>query len=432
MGKLKQELLFFKTQSHQMRTLLKTNMVYAFVIPVIELFVGAYIIRNAGDFSLVMIYQLAQGTGTVITFIINGYLSRRIPIARIYAAGMILSGLSMVVMMLLGELTIIGIAATGLSMGFAYGFFWANRVSLALISTTNENRNYYYGLEALFFTTGSIAMPMLGGFLIGSTKELGWFEGSPNMAYYILTGLIILLTFIAGYLITRGKFQQPTPSRFIYFSFHRLWKKMLVMAALKGVAQGFIIAAPVMLVMRLVGNEATIGSIQSIGSGLSAVMLYMLGRAAAPKHRLKIFTAGLTLFLLGTIINTSLFNPFGVIIFVGCLVFARPLLDLAYFPIQLGVIDCVAKREGRSQFTYLFSHEVGLYIGKIFGCLFFVFTARDFGGDWALRYSLLLVAAIQLTSTFVAKSITTDPAWCEASRDIPLAPEALKEPAELG
>jgi YQGE family putative transporter len=75
-----------------MRMLLFTNMAYAFAIPVIELFIGAYIIRKSADVSLVMVYQLAQGTGIPVTFILNGYLLRKVPIARLYAAGMILAG----------------------------------------------------------------------------------------------------------------------------------------------------------------------------------------------------------------------------------------------------------------------------------------------------------------------------------------------------
>ena len=72
--RLKAEYAFFKAQPEQMRMLLLANMVYAFVLPVIELFIGAYIIRNSQDFSLVMIYQLSQGTGIPVTFILNGYL----------------------------------------------------------------------------------------------------------------------------------------------------------------------------------------------------------------------------------------------------------------------------------------------------------------------------------------------------------------------
>jgi YQGE family putative transporter len=431
MSKLADEYQFFKRQPRQMRVLLQTNMVYALVLPVIELFLSAYIIRSSRDFSLVMVYQLAQGTGIPITFMLNGYLLKYIPITRLYAAGMILSGMSMGVMMMLGDLTIVGIAGTGLMMGMAYGFFWANRVFLALNSTTDENRNYYYGLEALFFTFASIIMPLGAGYLIASTQQLGWFGGKTEHAYYILTGLVLLLTILASSIVGRGKFSNPPKSKFIYFKFHHLWRKMLLMASLKGVAQGFVIAAPVMLIMKLVGEEGSLGSIQSIGSVLSAVMLYALGRYSAPRHRQKIFTAGLSLFVFGAFINMTLYNAAGAIFFVGSLVFARPLLDLAYFPVQLGVIECVAAKEKRTQFAYIFSHEVGLYIGRVFGCMLFILAARNLNEDVALRYVLFAIAVLQLLSILVARSILKDREWCEAPKTTPLQAAVLKEPGEL-
>jgi YQGE family putative transporter len=300
MGGFKEEYRFFCSQPRTMRMLLLTNMVYALVIPIIELFLGAYIIRKSNDISLVMVYQLAQGTGIPVTFIMNGYLIKRMPIASLYAIGMIVSGVDMGIMMLLHDLNIFGIALIGFIMGLSYGFFWANRVLLALATTNNNNRNYYYGLETFFFTVASIVMPLLAGYFIASTQKLGWMGGEVSHAYRILTGVVILLTLIASWLAYKGDFKNPQNARFIYFKFHRLWHKMLGLAALKGVAQGFVIAAPVMLIMRLVGQEGSVGSIQSTGAFLSAIMLYILGRAAKPEHRLKIFIAGLGLFLAGS------------------------------------------------------------------------------------------------------------------------------------
>jgi YQGE family putative transporter len=431
MKNLTKEYNFFKQQTRQMRMLLLTNMVYALVIPIIELFLGAYIIRSSRDFSLVMVYQLAQGTGIPLTFMLNGFLLKYIPIARLYAAGMILSAFSMGVMMLLKNLTIVGIAGTGLMMGMAYGLFWANRVFLSLTTTRDENRNYYYGLEALSFTFASIVMPLTAGYLIASTRELGWFGGKAENAYYVLTIVVLLLTIVASIIVNRGKFVNPENAKFVYFRFHTLWQKMLLMASLKGVAQGFVIAAPVMLIMKLVGAEGSIGSIQSIGSVLSAMMLYVIGRASAPRHRQKIFAAGLLLFVLGSFINMTFYNAAGAIFFVGCLVFARPLLDLAYYPIQLGVIECVAAKEKRNQFAYIFSHEVGLYFGRVFGCLLFIFAARNLSEDIALRYVLFAVAIVQLFSVVVARSILTDPQWCEHTESSAMQAAILKEPAEL-
>jgi len=411
--------------------LLLTNIVYALVIPVIELFIGAYIIRKSNDVSLVIVYQLAQGTGTPLTFMLNGFLLRRIPIATLYALGMIISSLDMAVMMLLPQLSFGGVALVGFIMGFSYGFFWANRVLLALSSTNDTNRNYYYGLETFFFTIAAIIMPLLAGYFIASTQKLGWLGGNVRTAYYVLTALVILLTIIASVIINRGGFKNPENSRFVYFKFHRLWHKMVGMAIFKGLAQGFIIAAPVMLIMRLVGEEGSVGSIQSSGALLSALLLYYLSRKSSARHRLMIFAGGLGLFLIGAIVNMALYNAIGVIIFVACLVFARPLLDLAYFPIQLGVIECVATKEKRVHFAYIFNHEIGLYIGRVIGCGLFIIIARNVSEEAALRYALLGVAALQFCSIWVARSIMNDREWCEAPRTHILEPQDLKEPAEL-
>ncbi len=57
-NKLAGEVKVFNTYPHDMRTLLITNMIYAFVLPVIDIFAGAYIMRNSSDPSMVAFYQL--------------------------------------------------------------------------------------------------------------------------------------------------------------------------------------------------------------------------------------------------------------------------------------------------------------------------------------------------------------------------------------
>ena len=50
----------------------------------------------------------------------------------------------------------------------------------------------------------------------------------------------------------------PEHTRFVYFHFHPLWWRMLTLALLKGLAQGYIVTAPAMLIMLLVGQEGTL------------------------------------------------------------------------------------------------------------------------------------------------------------------------------
>jgi MFS transporter, YQGE family, putative transporter len=405
---LNKELSFFKGHPLSMRVLLLTNLIYGMVTPIIELFIGAYIMRNSDDISLVVIFQLAVYTGIPLTFMINGFLLNYFPISRLYSLGMLLSGVSMTAMMMLDKLSTFGVFTAGLIMGLSYGFFWGNRDFLALNTTKDGNRNYYYGIETFFYTTTGIGIPLIAGGFIAATDKNGWFDGNVNMAYYILTIGVFALSLFASILVHRGQFQNPKKAPFLFFKFDKLWNKMLQLAALKGVAQGYIVTAPTMLVMTHVGKEGSLGLIQGIAAALSAILLYILGRVTTPKHRLLIYGIGCTLFVLGALFNAVLYSAFGVILFVLCLLFARPLLDIAYFPIQLKVIDIVAEKEKRNEFAYIFNHELGLYVGRLFGCGLFIVLARYVSVDIALRYALLVIAVVHFMGYFMAKSVVKD------------------------
>lgn len=406
--KLSSEIAFFQSHPLGMRVLLLTNLIYALVMPIVELFVGAYIMRNSEDISLVVIFQLAVYTGIPLTFMINGFLLNHFPIARLYSLGMLLSGVSMFAMMSLDQLDTLGVFFAGLIMGLSYGFFWANRDYLALNTTKDGNRNYYYGIETFFYTITGIIVPLAAGAFIATTEKNGWFGGNINVAYHGLTAGVFVLSVFASVLVHRGNFQNPIRAPFLFFKFDRLWNKMLGLATLKGVAQGYIVTAPTMLVMSLVGKEGALGLIQGIAALLSAILLYVLGRVTTPKHRLLIYGIGCSLFVLGALFNAGLYSALGVILFILCLLFARPLLDIAYFPIQLKVIDVVAAKEGRNEFAYIFNHELGLYLGRLFGCGLFIVLARYVSEYAALRYALLAIAVVHFMGYFMMKNIVRE------------------------
>ena len=360
LGRAFSEIRHFGTYPFNMRILLLTNMLYAFVLPVVELFVGTYIMRNSSELAYVVGYQLAVYTGIPLTFLVNGFLMRRIRISHLYSFGMLLSGVSMAVMMSLETLDLAGIVVAGLIMGLSYGFFWANRDFLALNSTDD---------------------------------------------YKLVTLFVFALTIIASAVVFRGRFSNPPKERFIYLRFDVLWNKMMRLAVLKGIAQGYIVTAPSMLVMTLVGNESTLGTLQSVSAIVSAVLLYLLGRFASARHRVLIFSSGLLLFALGGAFNAVLYSATGAIVFMLCLVMGRPLMDLGYFPIQLRVIDYVSRKENRNSYAYIFVHEFALYLGRFFGCGLFIVLTICLSDTFAIRYALLIIGIIQLVSIGISRNI---------------------------
>ena len=386
MNKLKREYQFFKQQTSNVRVLLMTNLLYAFVLPVVEIFVGAYVMRHTSEPVSVAFYQLFMYIGIIATSFVNGFLLRHVSVKVLYA----------------GEL---GIA--GFVLGAASGFFWTNRYLLTLNNTTDNSRNYFFGLESFFFSITSITVPLLIGAFISQIdgKEIMGCLIDINGAYRLVTVGVIVVTLFAVAVLWRGKFANPIQKNFLYFRFCTLWKKMLLLASLKGMVQGFLVTAPAILILKLVGDEGTLGLIQGISGTLTAILVYVLGRIAKPEDRPKIFIAGLLVFFIGTLFNGVLFSATGVIIFVLCKVIFQPLFDLPYYPIMMQTIDAVVKIEKRNEYTYILSHEFGLFLGRAFGLILFMALAFAISQDFALKYALILVGALQLIAYPLARNI---------------------------
>ncbi|MGA2500696.1 MAG: MFS transporter, partial [Tepidisphaeraceae bacterium] len=283
MKKLMGEYRLFLSYPWDMRVLIVTNLVYGLVMPVIEMFIGAYVMRKSDDVKMVVTYQLAVYTGIPFTFLVNGWLLRHMSIKRLYSVGMLLSGVSMVVMMSLPQLSFWGLGMAGVLMGMSFGLYWSNRDFLALSSTTDSNRNYYYGLENFFATNLNIAVPLAVGAFIA--RFGGDDAARIGLAYQIVTGVVFVLTILASLIVHQGRFANPPDTQFIYFRYHWLWNRMQLLALLKGIGQGYIVTAPAMLVMSLVGKEGSLGTLLSAGGVLSAILLYILGRTTQPRHR---------------------------------------------------------------------------------------------------------------------------------------------------
>ena len=400
------EFKFFLFQPRNIKTLLVTNLLFAMVLPVIEIFAGAYIMRNTGSPSFVVKYQLCMYVGVVLAALVNGLLLKYLKSAFVYGFGIIISAISLMAMMSISNVNIEILCLAGFLIGLSTGFFWTNRYLLTLYSTDDSNRNYFFGCESFFFSLWNIVIPLvIGAFL--ATVEAGRIFGNltVNGGYKVITAAALFISVLACVALSQGRFKNPESKKFFYFRFHELWVKMLSLAGLKGMVQGFLVTAPAILVMKFLGSEGSLGLIQGIGGALTAILVYILGRVARPQDRIKIFGFGLLIFFIGTLANGIMFSAFGVIIFVLCKVFFQPLHDLAYYPIMMKAIDVVSEIEKRDGYTYIMSHEIGLFFGRAFGMVLFILMASLISEDFALRFALVVVGALQMLSLPLAKNI---------------------------
>lgn len=410
MNGLVKEIRFFRGQEHNMRVLLLTNMIYAFVLPVVEVFAGAYVMRNTNDPALVAYYQLAMYCGVVTTSLVNGMMLKGVNVKTLYAGGILVSAASLGGMMLIHDLGFLELGVAGFFLGAASGFFWTNRYLLALYNTDDDNRNYYFGLESFFFSVANISVPLLiGAFIAGMDGvTLSGVRFDANMCYRIVMAVVFVVALCSVWVLSHGRFVMPENTSIMHVRFHPLWYKMLSLSALKGIVQGFLVTAPAILVMKFIGNEGVLGTIQGISGMLTAVLVYVLGRIARPGGRLRIFLVSVLVFFIGTLFNGVLFSAMGVIGFVLCKVFFQPLFDLAYYPVMMKCIDVVGEIENRNKYTYIMTHEVGLFAGRFFGLGLFILLAYLVSQDFALKYALIIVGGLQCLAYPLARNITAE------------------------
>ena len=63
--------------------------------------------------------------------------------------------------------------------------------------------------------------------------------------------------------------------------------------------------------------------------------------------------------------------------------------------------------EKRNKYTYIMTHEVGLFIGRFLGLALFILLDYKVSQEFALKYALIIVAALQLLTVPLARNITS-------------------------
>lgn len=407
MRKFLRELEIFQSKPLNMRVLLLTNLIYSAVLPILNIFSSVYVMRNSGhDVKYVAIYLLSTYAAIPFAFWINGVLLNHVRIARLFSLGMFFSAFSMLVMLMLKQLTIPGLACSGFLMSLSSGFYWANRDFLVLSTTADATRSYYYGVDQFFGATIGVLTPFLiGDCFIANIDKHHWLHLSVNQAYEIVVGLVFVLVAGASLMVHQGNFKNPRKSNFVFFRFHGRWKWIQFLTVIRGMAQGYMALAPTLLIMTLIGNEGAVGGIYSIGGIVSAVTLYVLGRTTGPRHRVLIYSVAVIVFALGALTHSLLYSALGVCIFIACQTLAVPLQEIAYLGTQMLLIDVTSHLEKRNQYAYIFNLEFSYLVGRSGGLIFFLVLAGSINNTFALRYALAIVAVIQLLGIFLVRHI---------------------------
>ena len=345
--------------------------------PLISLFTSAYIWQTNKNLTLLIIYYIGNFIVLPPVFIINKWLLRHIHLKKLYAASVIMTGLSSLMVVFYKSSTPEAYFFYGTLYGLANGIYWANRNFLTLRHTTSETRSYFTGLQFTLSTVASVIIPVIAGWIIVTTVSSHLLP-SAQIAYELLVGCAFVMLMAAGLIIRGVTIEQPILTDRDTAPFSKEWRRARFLSVALGCADVPLYVLPTVLVLQTLGNEAILGSISSSMAAITALITYMFGRKYRQQKFYPVFIALLSTFILsGTPLIWGI-RPFAVLWYIVIANLADNLIWTANEPKIMDMMDDEAHRSHVSHYRIIIDREWFVNIGRVgMYCVFLIITLID-------------------------------------------------------
>ena len=409
MSIITEQLAKFKVFNADAKRLLKANLIFGLMIPFYVIFSNTFIFGNTdGDITFNIIYSALHFAGNPVGFIMNGYLLRQFHVKSLFIAGMAIIIVNMALMMFLPaefftELAVLGF---GLVSGIGSGMYWSARTYLTVVSTTDDNRNFFSGLDFMFLIAGGIVTPFVIGNFIGLTVEWGWL--TRPVAYQSAILFALVLVSMASYTVARGSFGTVKVPDFLHYRFEPRWWDARGFVFVMGLFHGAYLSLPAILVMSFVGDEKAVGLVDSLSHVVALIAIYLVSSNINPSQRTRVMLAGSMLFLVGTLTFSGLLSEMeavATIVLVATFYLTDPTINFPYRASFMRAIDRSRQLEGHDEFTYVVDVEQFNALGRLvsIGVFFALYVTLPI--KLAFGSFLVAVAISQFANLYFSKRI---------------------------
>jgi YQGE family putative transporter len=349
---------------------------------------------------LIAAYNLSVFLTIPVGFYLNGFLLKKFQTNKLYCFGIITQAFIIALLIFLPETTIIAIIVFGLLYGIAMGMYWANRNLLTLRSTHSDNRIYFSGLETILNRISEIIAPIMIGFFITSGSFFSLY--TPLIAYKILAIFMILISLLIGY--STMNMQTPREDNVTLWLHNapKQWQKFRWYEIYVGFISGIETLLPVLMIFVLVGEENSLGTIQSISAILSALVVYEIAKKLKIQQRVLLVLISTSISILGAISFSFFYSAIVVFIFFVAIEIASPILYIALSSLNYDLID--KKETSAHHYAYICDQELYLNGGRVVAMILFLYLIHTYSNTFALRFMPIAYAMVQLLVFFVAKT----------------------------
>lgn len=396
--RIKKQKSAFERFTNDAKMLLSLNLVYHLILPIILIFVQAYLWGQTRDIKINLIYTLGSFGGNYLGYLLNGFLLKRYSIKVLFYLGLILSVLPMAVLVYTLNIKYSNIIWYGILFGIGTGMYYSCRNFLSYLATDNESRTFFAGMEQFIIISGNFITPLIfGPVIIGLGEKYGWYD--KQFIYQVGLAVSLAAMFLTWFLIRKSNFQSPKLKKFFYLKFDRLWNYQRFLSLFIGLVETGFYMLMALLILNVVGEESELGLIESISTILSVIVVYVVSKNAKPKQRANILLAGVVSLTIGGIILGFEYSVIGVLGLKFFQIIADPLLHSSYRATWWSVIETVSKKENKHGYAYMLDTEFFINVGRsLGGLILLLLMLSGYTADESLRYIFLILALLQFIS----------------------------------
>jgi MFS transporter, YQGE family, putative transporter len=371
------------------------------------LFINIFLWKQSNDFLILIRYNLFNYALTLGAFLLIRHILKRVRLGPLMQVGLFILLLEYVLLIIFHE-NVTGLAwFLGILNGLGGGLYWAGHNIFEYLSTANEDRDAYFGLNSSLGYLISVIFPTLGGFLIAQTLVTVPAFG-PSSNYYLLFFFVAVIL-LAGILLVLKlpSFRLPATTR-SYLSIAREssvwrligWREFL--DGLKGGALGFLVSVLTFIILD--NSELSVGVYTSVFALLSGAVAIYVGKrlAGRTRHRLASGLFGAGLLAASQVVYVAFFNFFGVILSGVINILGQPLFNVGLASTFYQAID--KSPEYRTGFfEYMIAREIPLALGRILSVVAFFLFLKFGTGLGAAKTWFVILGFVPFAFWFLTK-----------------------------
>src|SRR3982075_1850421 len=326
-------------------------------------FLSIFLWRASHDLAPIAVYSGLSALMIPVAFLANGLVGRGMGAGASIRLGLFGCGLSYLVILMLGNDAPHWVVVLGLLRGVAEGFYWSGFHLVSYDTTSDRDRDRYFGAQATasLFLTATLP-PAAGAIIVAGTHVGGTYRG--YQLVFALSAVVLMAAMVLAGRLPSAARERLSLRRVVTLARRNPDWRWVTRARLADGFTGSLVGLVLTILMFLVlKNEQQVGNFNGLMGLLGVGISLGLAAFMKPKHRIACALVGGSLLVLSTFLLPLYLTAWGLVAFGLLRAIGGPLHGNALSPVALQVIDR-DPTPAAMRYDYIVHQELCLGIGR--------------------------------------------------------------------